>query len=92
MGEYRLCTIFVHVHRISSSPACMHRLPGLISQCLVGAFAVVEHKVFRQRISSSPMMAYPLRYTSSYLTLRRSRSTKMLSNAWPRPSTLMVIT
>jgi hypothetical protein len=56
--------------------------------------AVIELEVSIQaiyRLFNSAWFRYSLIYTSSYFTLRHSRSTKMLSNARPRPSTMAIL-
>ena len=57
----------------------MHLLRRLVGQRLMRAAFVVEADVGSDACSASASVAYSLRYTSSYFTLRQSRSVKMLS-------------
>ena len=64
----------------------VHRCRRAVVQGLMHPLVTVKAEVAGERFLGLPAIR---RYTSSYFTLRQSRSTNTLSNARPRPSMLI---
>jgi len=78
--------LVIHNLRIATSGRLINDIWRYIAQRLMQPFFVVKPEVVRQPSIKSYMLLYLFKYTSSYFTVRHSRSTKILSSARPRPS------
>ena len=63
---------------------------GPVAQGLTGPEPVVEPEVVSSPLWASRVLTQAFRYTSSYFTVRHSRSTKMSSEYRPFPSMLIL--